>query len=135
MRLAVALSHGRPYHPQTLGKDERFHRTLKAELPRYERFEVLQHCRRRCDAWREIYNHERPHEALGLQVPASRYRVSERAFPEVLPPLEYGPCDAVRTVQAQGWISSRGQEYKVPKAFRGYPVAIRRLSGTPRWMG
>lgn len=125
LRLGVAVSHGRPYHPQTQGKDERFHRTLKAELLRYERFENLQHCQRRFDSWREIYNHERPHEALGLQVPASRYRVSERAFPDVLPPIAYGPCDVVRKVQEQGWISYRGQEHKVPKAFRGYPVAIR----------
>ena len=125
LHMGVAVSHGRPYHPQTQGKDERFHRTLAAEVLRYERFDDLQHCQRRFDDWRAIYNHERPHEALELKVPASRYRVSERPFPEVLPAIEYAPGLAVRKVQAEGWIHYRGKEYKVPQAFRGQPVALR----------
>lgn len=125
LRLGVAVSHGRPYHPQTQGKDERFHRTLAAEVLRYERFSDLQHCQRRFDSWREIYNHERPHEALELDVPASRYRISEHLFPEVLPTIDYAPGVEVRMVQADGWIHYRGIEYRVPKAFRGQPVALR----------
>lgn len=123
-RLGIEVIHGRPYHPQTQGKEERFHRTLKAEVLRYERFTDLQHCQRRFNRWREIYNHERPHEALDLRVPASRYQVSERRFPETLPSIEYPPGVEVRTVQAGGWFNYMGQGYKAPKALRGQPVAI-----------
>ncbi len=125
LRLGVAVSHGRPYHPQTQGKDERFHRTLQAEVLRYERFCDLDGCQHRFDAWRQLYNHERPHEALGMQVPASRYQLSPRAFPEVLPPIEYGPDDWVRKVGDKGRLSFRGRFFTVPKAFKGYPVALR----------
>jgi hypothetical protein len=125
LRLGVALSHGRPYHPQTQGKDERFHRTLKAELLSGGPWANYATAQRRFDAWREVYNGQRPHEALGLQVPASRYRPSPRSLPEVLPAIEYGPADVVRRVQQGGWFSYRGRDYRVATAFRGYPVALR----------
>ncbi|CAN7469248.1 MULTISPECIES: integrase core domain-containing protein [Pseudomonas] len=54
------------------------------------------------DQWREIYNHQRPHQALDFNVPASRYRQSELCYQEVPAELEYGDDDEVRTVQANG---------------------------------
>ena len=57
IHLGIAITHGRPYHPQTQGKDERFHRTLKAEVLT-GRFRDLSHCQHRFDAWREVYNWE-----------------------------------------------------------------------------
>ena len=66
MRLGVEVSHSRPYHPQTLGKDERFHRTLKLELLSRRSFRDLEHCQRDFDIWRDTYNLERPHDSLGL---------------------------------------------------------------------
>lgn len=125
MRLGIRVIHGRPYHPQTQGKDERFHRTLKDEVLRYEIFEDHHHCQRRFDDWRYIYNHERPHDSLGLAVPASRYHPSPRSFPEALAPIEYAPGDVVRKIQQGGWLSYRGRTYKVSKAFTGYPVGLR----------
>jgi transposase InsO family protein len=125
MRLGTHVCHGRPYHPQTQGKDERFHRTLKAEVLREERFADLAHCQRRFDAWREVYNHQRPHEALGMQVPAGRYRPSPRSFPERLSPVEYEPGSLVRRVNDGGRISYKGRVFSIPKAFDGYPVALR----------
>lgn len=125
MHVGVRVIHGRPYHPQTQGKTERFHRTLQAEVLRYETLEDLEQCQRRFDEWREIYNHERPHEALGMRVPASRYRVSERCFPESLPPIEYGPGDIVRKVQAGGRVHYKGKQFRVSKALQGYPIALR----------
>jgi len=125
LRLGVAVSHGRPYHPQTQGKDERFHRTLAAEVLRGERFRDLAHCQRRFDAWRNVYNLERPHEALGMAVPASRFTPSPRSYPEQLAPIEYAPGLAVRKVQDKGRMDFVGRRFRLPKAFKGYPVALR----------
>jgi len=124
MRLGIGISHSRPYHPQTLGKEERFHRTLKAELLGGPPFNDLGHCQRAFDRWRLTYNCERPHQALDMAVPANRYRPSERTFPEAMPAIEYGPGHQVRRVQKLGWISFRGSGFRLPKAFAGYPVGI-----------
>ena len=125
LRLGVGVSHGRPYHPQTQGKDERFHRTLKAEVLSGRTFENLPACQNAFNDWRETYNVRRPHEALNLDTPITRYAVSPRSFPEALPPIEYGPGDTVRRVQDGGQITLKNREYRVGNAFRGYPVALR----------
>ena len=125
LRLGIAVSHGRPYHPQTQGKDDRFHRTLKAEVLQGRAFADLTQCQRTFDPWRTLYNLERPHEALGMAVPASRYQVSSRSFPETLPPVEYGPDDLVRRAGDRGRISVFGRDFKVGRAFKGLPVALR----------
>jgi transposase InsO family protein len=133
LRLGMKVGHSRPYHPQTLGKDERFHRTLKAEVLQYCRGLELEGCQARLDAWRLVYNLERPHEALGMAPPMSRYRESPRSFPENLPPLVYGPGDQVRQVQAEGWITFKGRYFRLSKAFRGEPVALRPTVTDGRW--
>jgi hypothetical protein len=125
LRLGIAVSHGRPYHPQTQGKDERFHRTLTTELLQRHTFSNLASCQPAFDPWRDVYNYERPPQALDYATPASRYRVSPRPFSEALPPLEYGPGDLVRRVQDKGEISVHGGVWRVGKAFRGFPVALR----------
>jgi transposase InsO family protein len=123
--LGVAISHGKPYHPQTQGKEERFHRTLKAEVLAHNSFRDLTHCQRHFDTWRELYNHQRPHEALGMEVPASRYLVSLRTFPEKLPEIVYAPDVHVRKVGDHGWVHYKGGKYRLPKAFKGYPIGLR----------
>jgi transposase InsO family protein len=125
MRLGIGVTHARPYHPQTLGKDERFHRTLKAEVLHSCQGLDLLACQRRFDAWRLLYNHERPHESLGMAAPASRYRQSSSHFPKTLPPLEYGPDDRVRKVVEGGYIFYRNREYRIGKAFKGELLALR----------
>lgn len=72
--LGIAVSHSRPYHPQTNGKDERFHRTLNADVIQGKLFADLEQCQTAFDRWRTIYNTERPHEAIGLAVPARSCR-------------------------------------------------------------
>jgi len=125
MRLGVAVCHGRPRHPQTQGKDERFHRTLRLELLRDRAFRDLAHAQREFDDWREVYNFVRPHQALALQPPASRYRPSPRTFPEQLPALDYASDLQVRKVQADAEISFHNRRFKVGKAFIGLPLALR----------
>ena len=125
MRLGIRVSHGRPYHPQTQGKDERFHRSLKAEVLDRNSYADLVACQHAFDRWRHIYNHERPHEALGLNTPGARYRPSPRVFCEQLPPITYGPGDIVRRVDSEGEISFRNRPIRIGKAFRKQPVALR----------
>lgn len=125
LRLGVSVTHGRPCHPQTQGKDERFHRTLVAELLRFQCFRDLQSCQKRFEEFRQTYNWERPHEALGMAVPGSRYTASYRAYPEVLPPIEYAPGDPVRKVNEVGQIRYRMKTYRIGKGFSGYPVVLR----------
>jgi transposase InsO family protein len=121
----IKISHSRPYHPQTMGKDERFHRSLKAEVLSGPPFADLAAAERAFDRWRNVYNAQRPHEALGLAVPASRYQPSPRDYVETIAPFEYASDDIVRRVQQGGHISFLGRALKVPKAFRGKAVAFR----------
>lgn len=123
--LGVVVSHGRPYHPQTQGKEERFHRTLKAEALDGRSFRTLAEAQAAFDAWREVYNTDRPHEALGLLTPSERYRASPRQMPETIAPPDYETNAAVRTVHDGGWISFRGRKINCPKAFAGRRLALR----------
>ena len=128
LKLGVEILHSRPYHPQTRGKNERFHRTLKAEVLAMEILRSFAEVQAAFDRWRSIYNHKRPHQALGLEVPASRYRPSPRSMPSKLPEPEYQTGDVLRTVGAtKGYISFRGQSRRVPDAFQGERVAVRPL--------
>jgi len=125
IRRGVSIIHGRPLHPQTQGKEERFHRTLKAEAIGTRVFRDVNHCQQVFDAFRPVYNQQRPHEALGLSVPATRYTPSKRPFPQNPPPIEYGPDDQVRRVGDKGEIWFKGRMHKVGTAFGGEPVALR----------
>jgi hypothetical protein len=125
IRLGVRLSHSRPAHPQTNGKDERFHRTMQAEVLLGRRFRDLADAQRHFNHWRHVYNSKRPHEAIGMQTPASRYSASARSMPSKLPPVEYGPDDIVRRVGDGGRISFRGSKLRVGKALIGQHVALR----------
>jgi len=125
IHLGVGIIHSHPYHPQTQGKDERFHRTLNAEVLRDQCFLSLAGCQRAFDRWRQVYNLERPHQALNMAPPISRYQPSPVAFPEILPPIDYGPDDRVRKVQDKGEVHFEGRLYTLSAALHGYPVAFR----------
>jgi transposase InsO family protein len=134
LKLGIAVIHSRPYHPQSRGKNERFHRTLNAEVLALRRLRDLAEAQRAFDAWRQVYNFERPHEALGLQVPASRYRPSPRSMPSRLPAPEYDSQEIVRTVSAtKAYISFKGQLWKVPQAFCAERLAIRPTASPTRY--
>ena len=124
LRLGVRVSHGRPMHPQTQGKLERFNRTLKAEL--LSRLDLLDliHGQAEMDPWRQGYNFERPHEAVDDKPPATRYQPSHRIYPEELAELEYGPQDEVRRVGPGGIVSYKGIQVRVGRAFIGERLGI-----------
>jgi transposase InsO family protein len=121
----VIISHARPYHPQTMGKDERFHRSLKAEALSGPPFQSHEAAAQKLSQWRMVYNRERPHEAIGMKVPAERYAPSPREFREKVEAFDYAPDDLLRRVQASGLVSFQGHELRVPKAFRGQTIAFR----------
>lgn len=123
--LNIKLIHGRPYHPQTQGKEERFHRTLKQELINYKQFKDLGHCQNSFDTWRSQYNCLRPHEALDFNVPAQRYSPSQRQMPERLKPYEYDSQLAKKKVGRDGIIILKTRKYRVGKAFAGEWVALK----------
>jgi hypothetical protein len=133
LRLGVGVSHGRPYHPQTQGKEERFHRTLKAEVLQGHVIGDYVECQTRFDSWRVTYNHERPHESLELAVPGTRYRRSSRVYPEQLPEVEFSAIDEIRKVQQGGWIAFQGRAWNVSKAFTGERVGMRPTSTDGEW--
>ena len=125
MRHGVKVSHSRPYHPQTQGKLERQHRSMIREVFKGVCLIDLPSAQLTLDEWRQVYNHERPHGGIGMQVPASRYTSSSRAYQEVLAPIEYGTELDVRKVQAKGEIYLHSQAWKLGKGFVGERVGVR----------
>lgn len=121
----VMVSHSRPYHPQTQGKDERFHRTLDAELIGRRTFADLHEVQRAFGPWRHRYNTQRPHEALNMDTPIEHYEPSARAYRPVLPAYEYAPGDNVRKVSPNLECAFKNYRVFVGQAFRGKYIALR----------
>ena len=125
IRLGIRVSHSRPGHPQTNGKEERFHRTLKADVLAGQHFTDLVDVQSRFDSWRSVYNTERPHEGIEMATPVTRYRPSELAYSDVLAPIHYGDNDLVLTVGWDGLVKHGKHQFKVPNALKGYAIALR----------
>jgi transposase InsO family protein len=125
IRQDVAVSHSRPYHPQTQGKDERLHRTIREELLQWISCRDRVELQAEFDRWRERYNIRRGHEALAMARPIERYRPSVRPFTDTLLPIAYGSNAITRQVDASGYISFRGIKVRVGRGCAGLPVAIR----------
>jgi hypothetical protein len=81
----VVLSHSRPYHPQTCGKVERFHQTQKKWLASQPTVATLTGLQQQLDAFRDYYNHVRPHRALGRRSPAEAYAARPKATASGIP--------------------------------------------------
>ncbi|HEY1210005.1 MAG TPA: IS481 family transposase [Terracidiphilus sp.] len=86
-------------HPEQNGRHERMHRTLKQDLRPAQDWRGQQ---LELDRFRHDYNQVRPHEALGMQTPASVYEPSPRAYPARLPEVEYPDAMLVRTIKSHG---------------------------------
>src|SRR6185437_5050769 len=80
-RLGILFKHSTPYHPQTCGKVERFHQTLKRFLSKQTPARTLAELQFQLDAFREYYNHVRPHRALNRQTPMSVFKALIKAKP------------------------------------------------------
>jgi hypothetical protein len=127
-RLGIRTMQGRPYHPQTQGKVERFHRTVDVELT--GRGQALRQPDREQAKAVYVpmiysYNWRRPHEALEMRVPGAVYVPSPRLRPARLPEHELPEQAIKRKVQVTGEVSYQGQIYRVSKALGGETLEVR----------
>ena len=129
----VSLIHGRPFHPQTQGKEERLNGTMNLEALQGRHFDTFAAVQTRLDRWREYYNHERPHDALGLYVPATRYAPSPRSYNPRPPAPEYPAGDKTRVPNPVGQLSYGGKTYKLCEAFGSKRLALRPMTTDGLW--
>jgi transposase InsO family protein len=120
MKHGVRLTYSAPYHPQTNGKDERFHRALKLEVLHQKKYRSCHAIQKNFDEWRHTYHYIRPHMALNGLAPATRDQSSSRAYRETMNRVEYDSTETIRI---------NGERYKVGKGLRGEYVAIREANG------
>ena len=132
LKLGLSVERIDPGKPQQNGRLERFHRTLKAETAHPPRA-TFGSQQRAFKTFRELYNTERPHEALGQRPPATAYCPSERLYPRRLPVVEYGEELTVRSVRRDGCIKWRGRMLFVSETLRGEPVGLAPVS-EGRWV-
>ena len=96
--------HGRIKHPQTQGKIERFHRTLKQELLNHNIFTNINDADSALQNWRMKYNNIRPHEALNMKCPAEVYTPSDRTYSDAVDKYEYGGQHHIIKVNSWGYV-------------------------------
>jgi transposase InsO family protein len=128
LSLGIASRHSRPYHPQTCGKVERFHQTLKRYLARQDRPETKKQLQAQLDRFVAYYNSVRPHRGIGRRTPAEAFAARERAFPR-------GPridCAGYRVrhdrIDKQGGVTLRYRgrlhHIGVGRPYRGWRVVL-----------
>jgi putative transposase len=127
VRLGIHPERIAPGHPEQNAQHERMHRTLKEETaqPPQRTGRAQQ---RAFDRFRPIYNHERPHEALGQHPPASVYQPSPHPFPERLPELAYPAAAVVRRALPNGEIRWRGRRVYISHALAGECVGVEEIT-------
>lgn len=124
LRLGIQLERIQPGKPQQNGRHERMHLTLKQETaqPPAQNVRAQQ---RRFDAFREEYNHLRPHEALHMKTPASLYQPSPRSYPARVPEPEYGDGFEVRRVGDRGEFRWNGSKIFLSYALQDELIGLR----------
>ena len=110
--------------PTTIGKVERFHRTLNEELIKKFRFKDLEDAQEAFEAYRYYYNYQRPHQALGNLPPISRYEFVQREFPKPPVPIFYPEGSLLRKVRGNGCIAFQGNEIYISQILVGKLVKI-----------
>ena len=126
-RLSVEFKNSRPYHPQTLGKVERLHQTLKRYLAKQPPAKTLRELQGQLDAFRHYYNHIRPHRAIGRRTPLQAYSARVKATPAGTSAAPYFRVRQDR-VDATGKVSLRYESrlYKIGlgRAHKGRQVRL-----------
>ena len=125
MELGILTLHGKPLHPQTQGKEERFNRSFTRECLKGKVFADKNHAQSCFDEYRAFYNEVRPHFALDLEVPSSRYKPSSRQMPQVIEDWEYSSEYQLCKVKDSGYFNYKGQGFFLSEAFAGKYIAVR----------
>jgi len=125
MRLNINIIYSRIRHPQTLGKLERYHRTLKKDVIKRYQFSSLEDIQMHFDAFRHRYNYERPHEGIGMQRPYQRYSRSLREFPLNLAKVEYPQGAVVMKLTSSGTLYYKGRHWFVSEALASEYVMLK----------
>ena len=123
VKLGITPERIEPGHPEQNGRLERLHRTLKAETaspPQATRCKQ----QKAFDTFRQTYNDERPHEALGQQPPARRYHPAFRSYPSRVSAPEYEAGVTVRQVGTNGQIKWKGDTIYLSETLRGEPIGL-----------
>lgn len=125
VKLGIRVEFTAPGRPDQNGAHEQMHRVYKDETlapvaP------TLRAQKRRSERWRQIYNHERPHESLAMGSPAELYRKSRRKMPAKLSAWKYAGDWETRLVKGKGMISLQGYSRFVGEAFEGERVGLNR---------
>jgi putative transposase len=120
--LGIDLERGRPGHPQDNAGHERMHQDISREL------EAVGECAQDAlDVWRESFNYERPHEALGMRCPGEVYLASERKYEGTPEDLDY-PKMCSRRVSPKGLISLEGQALFLSTSLGGWSVGLKPIA-------
>lgn len=121
--LGVDHRHGRPYHPQTQGKVERFHQTLQKWLAAQPHAGTLTELQTQLDTFTAIYNTQRPHRAIGRHTPASVYQQTPKAGPADRP---LGTPTTIHRVTVHGGACHINKQYSIAlgAAHTGQPATV-----------
>ena len=125
MELGVLTLHGRILHPQTQGKEEKFNGSFTRECLKYHKIKDRDDAVKIFSEYRDFYNNVRPHMALDLEVPASRYQPSQRQYSAKIREWEYPSELKIHSVKSSGYITIRGQGYFLSEAFGDKQIAFR----------
>jgi putative transposase len=126
LRLGIRIERIQPGHPEQIGRHERMHLTLKQEATKPAAANYLQQ-QARFEAFLAQYNHERPHQALGMRVPAELYTPSAHAY-QGLPELTYPFHDWTAVVTHCGRICFNWRKVNLSKVFAGQRVGVRQIT-------
>ena len=118
--LGIGLERGRPGCPQDNGAHERMHLDIRNEIQagRAGRDQAA------FDVWRHQYNHERPHESLGMRVPADVYEPSDRVYAGTPDAIDYGAMESRKVKPSNGQIVYRGEALTISTALGGWEVGL-----------
>ena len=126
LRLGIALERIKPGHPQQNGRHERMHLTLKKEATKPAARNFLQQ-QARFDQFIEVFNKERPHQALGMRTPAELYVPSPRPY-KGLPELDYPFHDRTVVVTNCGRLCFAKRKINLSTALAGQSVGIKQVA-------
>ena len=126
--LDILPIHGRIKHPQTQGKIERFHRTMKHELLNRTEIADIEDAQTKFRLWQDKYNNLRPHEALGMKTPGEVYEPSQRQYESKVKEFEYGGEHHVLKVNSWGYVRFNGWQVYLSETMANQYIEFRTSS-------